>query len=408
MFEYPNKLNIIFDKLNKNMIKSIIIGGYVRDKMLNLNSKDIDIEVYGVNSLLELEKILKEFGEVNSVGKSFGVCKLRFHELDIDFSLPREDSKISSGHRGFLVTTNSKLDFITASSRRDFSMNAIGYDVIEKKLLDPFHGIKDIKNKTIKAVDLSKFDEDPLRVLRAVQFAARFEFTLDNALLNKCKKMVKEKLLDELPKERLFEEIKKLLLKSNKPSLGILLLKELQSTLYFDEFEEILDALDYLAKQNIEDSNIKLTLMLALLSYKFQEDQNSNLLNLLTEKKELHKNISSLLKSKNTFNIQQFSDYDLYKLATYVNIENFLCLLNAVTLGKESEQIQLIVSKAKKLKILHTQAKALIHGKDLIKLGYKPSTKFSTLLAKAYDAQMHSQFINYNEALQWIKIHLKI
>jgi len=92
MIDYPNKLNIIFDKLLNNSIKPIIIGGYIRDSLLKKESKDIDIELYGINSFSKLEDILKEFGDVNSVGKSFGVCKLKVDDLDLDFSFPRIDS----------------------------------------------------------------------------------------------------------------------------------------------------------------------------------------------------------------------------------------------------------------------------------------------------------------------------
>jgi len=407
MMNYPVKLDSIFNKLRQNGMKPIIIGGYVRDKILNVNSKDIDIEVYGVDSLQKLEKILREFGDVNSVGKSFGVCKLKYEELDLDFSLPREDSKISSGHRGFEIKTDSQLDFTTATSRRDFTMNAIGYDIVEQRLLDPFHGVKDIKHQVIRAVNLSKFGEDPLRVLRAVQFASRFHFKLDDALFEKCKNMVASQALEELPKERIFGELKKLLLKSPKPSDGILLLKAFHSTLYFDAFEEMLDALDYFAGKNIKDSDIKLTLMLVLLSYKLQEEQSSTFLSLLTEKKELHKEVLSLLKNKETLNIYKYNDYDLYRLATHVNIKKFLYMIDALTLGKEAARIKSIEQRAQKLNILHTKAEALIQGRDLIKLGYKPSPRFSTLLDKVYDAQLRCEFTTYTEAVEWIKTHLR-
>ncbi|MCD6173918.1 MAG: CCA tRNA nucleotidyltransferase, partial [Sulfurimonas sp.] len=218
-FEYPNYLQIIFDKLNENKIKPIIVGGYIRDYLLNISSKDIDIELYGINSFEQLEKILEEFGEVNSVGKSFGVCKLSLKNQEIDFSLPRIDNKISSGHRGFDIIINQNLDFKTASSRRDFTINAIGYDVISKKILDPFNGLSDLKNKTLKAVNIEKFIQDPLRVFRAVGFYSRFKLNIDKKLFKICKKMCDDNVLDELPQERIFNEIKKIILKSPKPSI---------------------------------------------------------------------------------------------------------------------------------------------------------------------------------------------
>jgi len=103
MIDYPNKLNNLFDKLLNLNINPIIIGGYVRDFLLKIKSKDIDIELYGISSFSKLEEILNEFGDVNSVGKSFGVCKLRVDDLDLDFSFPRIDSKIDKGHKGFEI-----------------------------------------------------------------------------------------------------------------------------------------------------------------------------------------------------------------------------------------------------------------------------------------------------------------
>ena len=139
LLEYPDKLNILFDKLENHDIRPIIVGGYVRDFFLKKPSKDIDIELYGVKSLKQLEGILEEFGSVNNVGKSFGVCKLSLNDLDIDFTLPRRDNKIAPGHSGFLIEFDNTLDFTTASSRRDFTMNAIGFDIKKQKFLDPYN-----------------------------------------------------------------------------------------------------------------------------------------------------------------------------------------------------------------------------------------------------------------------------
>ncbi len=248
MIEYPNKLDIIFDKLNNYNAKPIIVGGFVRDSLLNIKSKDIDIEVYNLTSYKKLEKILQEFGNINLVGKSFGICKLDLDDLDLDFSLPRKDNKVSSGHRGFSVDIDSSLSFKQAASRRDFTINAMGYDPVKKKLLDPFNGKNDLEKKLLKAVDLEKFGEDPLRVLRGVVFCARFEFEMSDELKKLCSKMIKDKKLDELPTQRIFEEIKKVLTKAKKPSICFNLLKELSKStllnLKEDEFGEFLKLTD--------------------------------------------------------------------------------------------------------------------------------------------------------------------
>ncbi|MEO1938479.1 MAG: CCA tRNA nucleotidyltransferase, partial [Sulfurimonas sp.] len=226
-FNYPSILDTIFTTLNKKGIKPLIIGGYVRDYFLDIASKDIDIELYNSSSLTQLIKILEQFGSVNCVGKSFAVLKLHYKGYDLDFSLPRKDNKVAKGHKGFVITVDNALSFEEASKRRDFTINAMGYDVIEKKLLDPHKGLEDLQKKCLRAVDLQSFSQDPLRLLRAVGFASRFEFHIEKKLFLLMQSMVKEERLKELPKERVFEEIKKIFLKSKKPSIAFYLLNKL-------------------------------------------------------------------------------------------------------------------------------------------------------------------------------------
>ena len=414
MIIYPNELNIIFEKLDKNNIKPMIIGGYIRDYLLNISSKDIDIELYGVSSLKKIEKILQEFGNINSVGKSFGVCKLSYENLDLDFSLPRMDSKISSGHSGFNIKIDKNLSFKTASSRRDFTMNAIGYDILNKKLLDPFSGQNDIKNKIIRAVDIEKISEDPLRVLRAVQFSSRFNFLLDNKLFDKCRLMIENRVLDELPKERIFDEIKKLLLKSIKPSIGFSLLKKLNGFLYFkelatlknEEFEHILLSLDMLSSYEIKSEKIKLTLMLASLCYYFDTKKIEIFLRRFTNEKELIKNIVTIIENKDTLDLSNIKDFDIYFLATKLNIEQFCIFLRGINLGKIDDKINALIKKAKKLGILNKKADAILKGQDIINLGIKPSKRISDILNKAYIAQISDRFNNHKNAIKWLKKEL--
>jgi tRNA nucleotidyltransferase (CCA-adding enzyme) len=259
---YPKKLQPIFQKLISLHIKPIIVGGFVRDFFLGLSSKDIDVELYNIENFNKLQNILKKFGSVNIVGKSFGVCKLHVDNLELDFSLPRRDSKISKGHKGFKIVTNSKLTFKEASSRRDFTINAMGYDVKNNSFLDPFNGQEDIKNKVLRAVDDEKFKEDPLRVLRGVGFCARFGFEMSKELKELCKTMIQNKELEELSEQRVFEELKKIILKSKKPSVGFVLLKELSQNFYLNmsenEFEKFLNLVDTTPKTKQINKTINL------------------------------------------------------------------------------------------------------------------------------------------------------
>ena len=415
MLDYPNKLNIIFDKLLINSIKPIIVGGFVRDFLLKIDSKDIDIELYGISSFEKLEHILEEFGDVNSVGRSFGVCKLKVDDLDIDFSFPRIDSKIDKGHKGFDVKIDTTLDFKTATSRRDFTINAIGYDIQTQEILDPFNGQEDLINRILRAVDLDKFQEDPLRVLRAVQFSSRFNLSLENELLIICKKMIKKSLLNELPRERVFIEIQKLLLKSSTPSSGIKLLNSLGGFNYFIEFgnistnelELICKAIDKMSILKTTNSKTNTVLLLAVLCYQLPSDKYEDFLSKLSNDKSLFNKVSSLLKYKNDINFKQFCDYDIYILATKVTIEEFILFSLAISQTiTEPEKINNLKERAEELGILHEKAKAVIQGQDIINLGFKPSKEFSKILHRAYEAQINGLFTTKKEAGIWLKKEL--
>lgn len=416
MIKYPIFLNKIFEKLHNNGAKCIIIGGFVRDSILNkkVQSKDIDIEVYNIASFENLEEILKEFGSVNSFGKSFGVCKLSVKNLDIDFTLPRIDSKTSSGHVGFDIKVESNLDYITATSRRDFTINAIGYDIQNKKIIDPFNGISDLKNRILRAVDKNKFSDDPLRVLRAVQFCARFDLEMDEELFILCKNMIVKNVLSELPKERVFEEIKKLLLKANCPSKGFNLLKELGGLKYFSELDalqkedwnEILLTIDEIAKHKTTNKSTNTVLMLSAICYKFSEMATINFLSKLTNEKELLKKVLSL--TLNTITRNQ-SHSELFRLATKVNLENLLILNRAIYINSNSELYKAcneIEKEAKKLNILNKKASPILRGRDILACGKTASKEFSNILKTAYEAQMNEEFASYDEAMRWLKSYL--
>ena len=368
MFNYPIKLDKIFDKLIQNDAKPIIVGGYVRDAILQKNSQDIDIEVYNVASFALLEDILKEFGTINSVGKSFGVCKLDFDEFKLDFTLPRKDSKISNGHTGFEIKVDSSLDYKTASSRRDFSINTIGYDISSKTLLDPFNGIKDLKAKVLRVVDATKFGEDPLRVLRAMQFCARFELVADKQLISICQNMCKDKLLDELASERIFEEFKKLL-KSLKPSIGLTFLKQINALDFFyelnlekKEWDVTLEVLDRCEKN--------ITTQLASLCYQMTEKNKDSFITKLTNQKQLVREIKQYHHIVDyVTNKSKTLKYSIIKDANLKNISLFI-----VALGYKEKNLQYL--------------KPLIHGKELVKVGFKPSKEFSNLLQLIYEIQL--------------------
>lgn len=191
--------------------RALIVGGWCRDSLLGRVSKDIDLEVFALPAD-RLRAVLERFGAVHTVGESFTVYKVG----PIDVALPRRESKVARGHRGFDVRGDPGMSFEDAARRRDFTINAIGFDPLTGQWLDPFGGRDDLRRHLLRAVDRRTFPEDSLRVLRAVQFAARFDLAVDADTAAICRGIP----LDDLPAERIWGEIEKLLLQAARPSIG--------------------------------------------------------------------------------------------------------------------------------------------------------------------------------------------
>ncbi len=203
----------ISDIVKSNGGKCYAVGGCVRDMLLDIIPNDFDLEVYGL-SCEELITILSPKYEVDAVGQCFGVLKLK--GINIDIALPRTESKVGIGHKDFKVTPSSSLTLREASLRRDFTINSLSYDIDQSQLIDTFDGYTDLKNKVLRHVS-DKFSEDPLRVLRGMQFIARFGLTPHPDTVELCKTIP----FEGLSKERVFEEFKKLLLKGNDIKAGL-------------------------------------------------------------------------------------------------------------------------------------------------------------------------------------------
>jgi len=197
--------------------RALVVGGWVRDRLIGRESKDIDIEVFGVPAA-RLRELLESLGRIELVGESFQVFKLG----EIDVSLPRRESKTGRGHKGFEIAGDPSMSIEEAARRRDFTINAISWDPLTGEYLDPFDGRRDLERRLLRVVDRTTFADDSLRVLRAIQFAARFELALDDDTREICKRIP----LDDLPAERIWGEFEKLLA-APKPSIGFALALDL-------------------------------------------------------------------------------------------------------------------------------------------------------------------------------------
>jgi tRNA nucleotidyltransferase (CCA-adding enzyme) len=190
--------------------RALVVGGWVRDRLMGGEGTNLDIEVFGV-APDRLRALLETLGRVEAVGESFQVYKVG----GIDVSLPRRDSKSGRGHKGFVVVGDPDMSIDEAARRRDFTVNAISWDPLTDEYFDPFNGRADLQRRLLRVVDRATFPDDSLRVLRAVQFAARFDFALDPASAALCREIA----LDDLPAERVWGEFEKLL-GAPRPSIG--------------------------------------------------------------------------------------------------------------------------------------------------------------------------------------------
>lgn len=459
----PKILQTISKELHAKNAKAIIVGGSVRDHFLQLPSKDYDIEVYGLETMEELEKTLSHYGSVNLVGKSFGVLKFSYEGEEYDFSFPRSESKVDEGHRGFEVEVDGSMAFKTAAKRRDFTVNALGYDVEEESFLDPFGGLEDLKQKQLRHIDDESFIEDPLRVYRAVQFCARFGFELASTTKILCKEMVVKGMLEELPQERVYEEWKKLLLKAPKPSVGFELMKELGILeRYFPELFALVNVpqdpkwhpegdvwvhtmmtLDAMAvelgsrhqEQKMNEKK-KLKFMFAILCHDLGKathttiendgriraighekagiEPTKSLLYRLTDEHDFIKSLLPLVEhhlKPSQFYVGKAKASAIRRLATKVNIEELVIVAKADFLGRTTQEAlkgdyeagEWLLQEASKLKVKTKPLECVVQGRDLVELGLEPSPQFKQILNEVYALQLEGEIASREKALSFVK-----
>ncbi len=212
-FPTPERVLVLAQAIRDAGGRGLLVGGCVRDQLMGIAPKDWDVEVYGIEAE-RLRTLLDQFGPVDVVGEAFTVYKLG---RDLDVSIPRRDRKTGRGHRGFVIEGDPSMSVEDASRRRDFTINAVLQDPLTGEIIDPFNGQEDIKRAVLLAVSPATFPEDSLRVLRAAQLAARFEFRIHPDTVELCRTID----LSDLPSERIWGEMEKLLLRARHPSIGL-------------------------------------------------------------------------------------------------------------------------------------------------------------------------------------------
>jgi len=428
----------------------------VRDAIRGVyESKDIDIEVYGIASMDALERVLSAYGAVNAVGKSYGVLKMRLEAWELDIALPRVETKTAQGHKGFAVTVDASLDFATAARRRDFGMNAIGYDPKAQQFLDPFGGIDAIARGEIAHIDDVTFVEDPLRVLRAVGFAARFGYTIAPATLMLCRSMVAQGMLEELPIERIEGEYKKILLLSPKPSIAFgyldamsalpIELAQLKNTpqhpLYHPEgdvYVHTMMAIDAFVPLRCGDARKDFALALAVLCHDMGKATTTRLIDgvlrakghenevqfaiaflaRLTHDKALIEEVLTLVRlhgRPSQLYAQHASDGAVRRLATQVVIEDLVTVAKADFFGRTTpaalsgryEAGEWLLERASHLGVRHEGVAPYLKGRHLLAHGMQAGAHFAPILAQAYEAQLEGEIVDEESAIVWLEVYLE-
>ena len=442
-------LHRVLESVRRAGGRPLLVGGCVRDRLLGRIPHDFDVEVFGI-SAEKLHDSLSEQFALDVVGRSFGVMKL--HGQPIDLSLPRRESKTGKGHKGFDIEADPSISYEQAARRRDFTINSMAYDVERRKLLDPFGGEKDLENRRLRHVS-ERFSEDPLRVLRGMQFCARFELKADEGTLALCRTLSPE----HLPGERLFEEWKKLLLLGVKPSMGMDFLKKSGWLRFFPEiaaldgcpqdaewhpegdvFRHTGFCQDAFAKERSGDDAEDLIVGFAVLCHDFGKpattvferehvrspgheaaglEPTRNFMQRLRAGKRLVEAVEPLVQHHlrpTEFYKAKVSDAAIRRLARRVGrIDRLVRVARADSFGRppipadDFPEGSWLLERARELDVRDRAPQPLVMGRHLIEMGLKPGPSFKALLDGCYEAQLNGAFATLEDGLEWMKKRLE-
>jgi tRNA nucleotidyltransferase (CCA-adding enzyme) len=400
--DIPNRVLTLCDAFKDAGGRAWLVGGWVRDLLLGTPSKDFDLEVHGLEPTA-LEAILERRGRVNKVGRSFGVYKLRIGDQDVDVSIPRKDSKVGPGHKGIHAEGDPHLGIEQALLRRDLTINAIAYDPLERTFADPYDGRRDLEAKVLRAVDAATFGEDPLRALRVLQFAARFEFAVDPALAD----LVRAIPLDSLPPERVWLELEKLLSKARRPSVGLALGRELgvlsRILPEIGNNDAAVDRAAEIWRASMEPSGRKVALMLAALLGDLAPEPLERVLDRLNiHTIDGYRTRDRVLECASEWNAiaERFDDTSLRELAERTEVG----LVATVADSRDPHgRGRAAYDRAAALGVLWTPLEPLLHGRDLRPLGVLPGKRMGELLEAIRVRQLRGELTTREEAIEAVR-----
>jgi tRNA nucleotidyltransferase (CCA-adding enzyme) len=420
-----------------------LVGGGVRDALLGRPRKDFDLEVFGL-APAALEEMLRREHAVLDVGRAFGVLKLK--GLPIDVSLPRRESKTAKGHRGFAVDADPALDLRSAAERRDLTINAIYEDPLTREIADPMGGRDDLRAGVLRHCS-GRFVEDPLRLLRVMQFAARFGFAVAPETVELCRAID----LAELPRERVADEWRKLLVLGTTPSLGLRFLEVAGALRSFPELATLVGCpqnpqwhpegdvwvhtghcLDHFARERAGDES-DWVVGLALLCHDLGKPPTTKLedgvwrslghseageaptrsfLARLTNEPGLVETVVALvlqhLKPHELFTANA-GDSAVRRLATKVNLRLLCRVARHDHLGRPPlpddgfPAGRWLLERAESLAAADAAPRPIVLGRHLIELGRAPGPSFKPLLDRCFEAQLDGEFTDLEGGLAYLR-----
>ncbi len=459
--ELPDELSLILEAV-RQVGRPRLVGGGVRDWLLGLKSSDFDIEVAGV-TFEELHRALAPFGATDVVGRSFGVIKLRRGQTEYDFSLPRRESKTGAGHRGFAVAPDPNLSDAAAAARRDFTLNAIAYDPFTQSLIDPHRGQADLQARILRHTS-SAFADDPLRVLRAFQLAARFNLHLAPETAALCRSITGT--FFELPVERIWAEWEKWATRAAYPSRGLAVLEETGWLQHFPEIAALrgcaqepewhpegdvlahtqycLDALVALPAWQNAGRQRRCTLMFAVLAHDFGKPSTTRhaekrgrlrwispgheaaggpladaFLRRIGAPLEFDAPVRALVINHLAHHHGQaeFTDTSVRRLARRLapaTIDELAAVMRADSNGRPPlrspdthARINELAAKAQALALQNSAPRPVMFGRHLMALGLPPSPGFKTVLDAAFEAQLDGAFHDETDGIVWVQKYLQ-
>lgn len=414
----PPKIGRILFKIREVGGTPYLVGGAVRDALIHRDTpiKDFDFEVYEL-TIDQLIDTLSHFGNVETVGRSFGVIKLFTGDsLDLDFALPRRESKTGRGHRGFVVSSEPNMPKQDACARRDFTINAMLMNPFSGEIIDYFDGQRDLEKGILRHTS-PHFSEDPLRPLRGMQFAARFNMVLHDDTAKLCRSLISE--AKNLAAERIFAEWEKWARFSNYPSRGLEALTKMGWDRLFgkmadwgpprsEPWQRIFRAVD-LAAKTAKDAGLergdRLVLMFGALTHLLSPKEGHDLLTRIGLPPQYQTRLAPLMSTRNAVSrIDAVDIPTVLKLSVSLKPESIRSLTRLIRccypdFTKEPEIRYIAESQG----VLDGPLLPLVTGRHLIARGISPGKSMGTLLQTAFEAQLNGAFSDSKGAEHWLE-----